>query len=59
MQHHAGSALVPSGLLPTWCVVAGDCGRIMTGGTIGGNVIASQMLGWPAAQLYKDMYNPS
>lgn len=40
-------------------MVAGDCERIMTGGTIGGNVIASQMLGWPAGQLYKDMYNPS
>jgi hypothetical protein len=40
-------------------VVAGDCGRIMSGGTIGGNVIASQLLGWPAGQLYKNIYNPS
>jgi hypothetical protein len=38
---------------------AGDCGRIMTGGTLGGNIIASQILGWPAGQLYKDLYNPS
>uniref|UniRef100_A0A383W2I3 Rieske domain-containing protein n=1 Tax=Tetradesmus obliquus TaxID=3088 RepID=A0A383W2I3_TETOB len=40
-------------------VATGDCGRIMTGGTLGGNIIASQILGWPAAQLYKDLYNPS
>ena len=31
----------------------------MTGGTLGGNIIASQILGWPATQLYKDLYNPS
>jgi hypothetical protein len=37
----------------------GDCGRILSGGTIAGNVIASQLLGWPAGQLYKDIYNPS
>lgn len=37
----------------------GDCGRILSGGTIGGNVIASQLLGWPAGQLYKNLYNPS
>eukprot|EP00882_Tetradesmus_deserticola_P000301 GHRQ01000333.1.p1 GENE.GHRQ01000333.1~~GHRQ01000333.1.p1 ORF type:complete len:663 (+),score=295.35 GHRQ01000333.1:150-2138(+) len=40
-------------------VATGDCGRIMTGGTLGGNIIASQILGWPAGQLYKDLYNPS
>lgn len=40
-------------------VATGDCGRIMTGGTIGGNVIASQLLGWPASQLYGNLYNPS
>jgi len=39
--------------------LAGDCGRIMTGGTIAGNVIASQLLGWPAGQLYKNIYSPS
>eukprot|EP00879_Flechtneria_rotunda_P015226 GHRR01015917.1.p1 GENE.GHRR01015917.1~~GHRR01015917.1.p1 ORF type:complete len:383 (+),score=119.25 GHRR01015917.1:1214-2362(+) len=40
-------------------VATGDCGRIVTSGTLAGNVIASQMLGWPAAQLYKDIYSPS
>ncbi|KAF8056255.1 UGP3 [Scenedesmus sp. PABB004] len=40
-------------------VATGDCGRVMTGGTLAGNVIASQLLGWPAARLYGDIYNPS
>jgi len=42
-----------------WALLSGDCDRIMTGGTIGGNVIASQLLGWPAGQLYNNLYNPS
>eukprot|EP00878_Enallax_costatus_P006596 GHUV01006914.1.p1 GENE.GHUV01006914.1~~GHUV01006914.1.p1 ORF type:complete len:552 (+),score=139.14 GHUV01006914.1:1128-2783(+) len=40
-------------------VATGDCGRIMSSGTLAGNVIASQLLGWPAGQLYKNIYSPS
>lgn len=56
LQHAAAASFHSWLLLP---LLPGDCGRIMTSGTLAGNVIASQLLGWPAGQLYKNIYSPS
>jgi hypothetical protein len=55
----AAAAAIAAATAVVAAAAAGDCGRIMTGGTLGGNIIASQILGWPAGQLYQDVYNPS
>lgn len=37
-------------------VATGDCGRLMSYGTIGGLVIAADIAGWRG--LFKDLYSP-
>jgi hypothetical protein len=41
----------------TW-VATGDCDQGPLGATLGGVIIASEILGWEGTKMYKDIYSP-